>query len=216
MQGIGIADRPFERGSRGRGNEDGSGASDARAGNESRLVSEAVGRAKEGDMEALHFLYVRYAPDVLGYVMSIVKDHHEAEDITQDVFIKLMTVIKKYEPRGDVPFAAWILRVSRNAALDRMRATRAIPTEEVRVRDGGQGQISSERAQDLHQALEQLPEGQREVLVLRHIVGLSPIEIADTLGKTESSVHGLHHRGRRTLQSALVELGAAPVAFPSP
>ena len=51
--------------------------------------------------------------------------------------------------------------------------------------------------------------------MFRHIVGLSPIEIADALGKTESSVHGLHHRGRRTLQSALVEPGAAPVVFPA-
>ncbi len=209
MEGIGeIRVHKAERGS-GMRDEDANSTS-----GDSRLVSDAVSRARDGDMEALHFLYVRYAPDVLGYVMSIVKDHHEAEDITQDVFIKLMTVIKKYEPRGDVPFAAWILRVSRNAALDRMRARRAIPTEEVRVRDSGQGQISSERVHDLNQALGGLPEGQREVLILRHIVGLSPIEIADTLGKTESSVHGLHHRGRRTLQSALVELGAAPVVFP--
>ncbi|MGZ8665944.1 MAG: RNA polymerase sigma factor [Solirubrobacterales bacterium] len=209
MEGIGaIRDGIEVQGAGTRDEESGSGSGD------SRLVADAVSRAKEGDTEALHFLYVRYAPDVLGYVMSIVKDHHEAEDITQDVFIKLMTVIKKYEARGDVPFAAWILRVSRNAALDRMRARRAIPTEEVRVQDSGQGQISSERVNDLTQALDELPEGQREVLVLRHIVGLSPIEIADTLGKTESSVHGLHHRGRRTLQSALVELGAAPVVFP--
>ena len=202
-----IINRQAEQGS-GTRDEEQSGAS-----GDGRVVSDAVSRAREGDMEALHFLYVRYAPDVLGYVKSIVKDHHEAEDITQDVFIKLMTVIRKYESRGDVPFAAWILRVSRNAALDRMRARRAIPTEEVRVRDSGQGQVSSERFNDLNQALDELPEGQREVLVLRHIVGLSPIEIADALGKTESSVHGLHHRGRRTLQSALVELGAAPVVF---
>ena len=120
MEGIGaIRDRIEGQGTTAREREEDSGSGD------SRLVSEAVSRAKQGDMEALHVLYVRYAPDVLGYVMSIVKDHHEAEDITQDVFIKLMTVIKKYEPRGDVPFAAWILRVSRNAALDRMRARRA-------------------------------------------------------------------------------------------
>jgi RNA polymerase sigma-70 factor (ECF subfamily) len=52
---------------------------------------------------------------------------------------------------------------------------------------------------------------QREVLVLRHLVGLSPLEIADRLGKTEGSVHGLHHRGRAALQLALRDLEAAPV-----
>jgi RNA polymerase sigma-70 factor (ECF subfamily) len=182
---------------------------------DSRLVQQAVARAKAGDMEGLHFLYVRYSPDVLRYVASIVHDHHEAEDITQNVFTKLVTAIDKYEQR-EVPFTAWILRVARNAALDHMRARRAIPTEEVRIADTGQGQVSSERGQDLRHALEQLPDDQREVLVLRHIVGLSPVEIANATGKTESSVHGLHHRGRRTLKANLAELGAAPVVAPPP
>lgn len=177
---------------------------------DSRLTQQAVARAKEGDSAALHFLYVRYADDVLRYVTSFVHDHHEAEDITQNVFAKLMTAIKKYEQR-EVPFTAWILRVARNASLDHLRAKRAIPTEEVRVADTGRAQTSHERGRALREALEQLPEDQREVLVLRHIVGLSPVEIADTLNKTESSVHGLHHRGRRTLRASLAELGVAPV-----
>lgn len=181
---------------------------------ESRLVQDAVARAKRGDMGAMHFLYVRYAKDVLGYVNSFVQDRHEAEDITQNVFAKLITVIGKYEQR-EVPFTAWILRVARNAALDHMRARRAIPTEDVRVADVGRCHVSQERSRDLRHALEQLPEDQREVLVLRHIVGLSPVEIADALGRTESSVHGLHHRGRRSLQENLAALGAAPVVQPS-
>ena len=183
---------------------------------DSRLVQRAVIRAKGGDQEGLHFLYLRFAPDVQRYVASFVRDDHEAEDITQNVFAKLMTAISKYEQR-EVPFAAWILRVARNSALDYMRARRAIPTEEVRVADNGSAQTGIDRRRDLRQALEGLPEDQREVLVLRHIVGLSPTEIADTLGKTESSVHGLHHRGRRALQANLIDLGANPmVAPPSP
>jgi RNA polymerase sigma-70 factor (ECF subfamily) len=181
----------------------------------SRLVQQAVERAKAGDGEGLHFLYVRYAPDVQRYVASFVYDHHEAEDITQNVFAKLMTAIKKYEQR-DVPFAAWIMRVARNAALDHMRVKRAIPAEEVRIADAGSAQTSLDLGRDLRQALEQLPDDQREVLILRHVAGLSPVEIADTLEKSESSVHGLHHRGRRTLQAKLVELDAAPVVAPAP
>lgn len=180
---------------------------------DTKLVQQAVAHAKEGDQEGLHFLYVRYAPDVQRYVNSVVHDRYEAEDITQNVFAKLITTIRKYEQR-EVPFTAWILRVARNAALDHMRAKRAIPTEDVRVADGGQAQVSLDRSQALQEALEQLPEDQREVLVLRHIVGLSPVEIATALDKTESSVHGLHHRGRRALQASLVELGAAPVIAP--
>lgn len=180
---------------------------------DSRLVQAAVRHAKEGDREALHFLYVRYAADLLRYVNSIVQDPHESEDIVQNVFAKLITAIRKYEQK-DVPFTAWIVRVARNAALDHVRARRAIPTEEVRVTDIGRAEISLERGRDLRRALDQLPEDQREVLVLRHVVGLSPREIADALGKTESSVHGLHHRGRRRLQSNLINLGAGPIVAP--
>jgi RNA polymerase sigma-70 factor, ECF subfamily len=177
---------------------------------ESRLVQKAVARAKEGDPEGVHFLYVRFAPDVLRHVNSFVQDHHEAEDITQNVFAKLLTKIDRYEQR-EVPFAAWILRVARNAALDHIRSRRAIPTEEVRVADIGRAQMSFDRGRDLRQALEELPDDQREVLVLRHVVGLSPVEIASTIEKTESAVHGLHHRGRRSLKANLERLGAAPV-----
>jgi RNA polymerase sigma-70 factor (ECF subfamily) len=177
---------------------------------DSHLVQEAVAHAKAGDPEGLHFLYLRYAPDVQRYVNSVLHDPHEAEDITQNVFAKLITTIGKYEQR-EVPFTAWILRVARNAALDHMRAKRAIPTEDVRIADNGQAQIGIDRSHALRAALDELPEDQREVLVLRHIVGMSPVEIAAALDKTESSVHGLHHRGRRTLKENLTELGAAPV-----
>lgn len=179
-----------------------------------RLVRDAIERAQAGETEGLHFLYVRYAPDVQRFVNSLVKDQYEAEDITQNIFAKLMKAINKYEPR-EVPFAAWIMRVARNAALDHLRARRSIPTEEVRLADTGQAQVGIDRGRDLRQALEQLPEDQREVLILRHIAGLSPVEIAATLKRSESSVHGLHHRGRRTLQEKLSEMGAAPVVAPT-
>jgi RNA polymerase sigma-70 factor, ECF subfamily len=175
-----------------------------------QLLAQAVTRAKAGDKGAIHFLYVRFADDVYGYVSSIVHDSHEAEDITQNVFAKLPRAILKYEPR-QVPFTAWILRVSRNAALDHLRARRQIPVEEVRLDDHGSDDIAFDRSSALRDALLRLPPEQREVLVLRHLVGLSPLEIAERLGKTEGSIHGLHHRGRAALQMALRDLEAAPV-----
>jgi RNA polymerase sigma-70 factor (ECF subfamily) len=177
---------------------------------EDGLVGSAIRRAQEGDTSALHFLYVRYADDVYGFVNSLVRDHHDAEDITQNLFAKLMRIIGKYEQR-EVPFSAWILRVARNAALDHMRARRQIPFEEVRTSDNGHDQVAFDRLQSLRLALDRLPQDQREVLILRHIAGLTPPEIAEALGKTESSIHGLHHRGRGALQAALRELKAAPV-----
>jgi RNA polymerase sigma-70 factor, ECF subfamily len=175
----------------------------------SALVSRAVKAAQQGDREALGFLYARYADNVCGYVRSIVHDQHEAEDITQHVFAKLIHVICKYEER-DVPFFAWILRVSRNVAVDHIRRQRAIPVEEVRGSDSSAEQLGSERMSDLREALSKLPHDQREVLVLRHIAGLSPTEIAHHTGRSEGSVHGLHHRGRRALTAELRSRGAAP------
>jgi RNA polymerase sigma-70 factor, ECF subfamily len=175
------------------------------------LVTRAVARAKTGDMSAVHFLYVRFADDVFGYVRSIVQDTADAEDITHNVFAKLGTAIQKYEPR-QVPFSAWILQVARNAALDYLRARRQIPVEEVRIDDGPDQELGAERLRALREALSQLPPAQREVLVLRHLVGLSPVEIANRLGKTKGSIHGLHHRGRSALQLTLRELEAEPVA----
>jgi RNA polymerase sigma-70 factor (ECF subfamily) len=177
-----------------------------------RLTRLAVARAKEGDREAVRFLYVTYAHNVYGFVRSIVGDDHEAEDVTQHVFAKLMTAIGKYDDRG-VPFMAWLLRLARNLAIDHLRANRLTPVESVLDQD-----LSS--APDLDQrgavraALASLPRDQREVVVLRHVMGYKPGEIARRTGRTESSVHGLHHRGRRTLQRELRQLDAAPLTRP--
>jgi RNA polymerase sigma-70 factor (ECF subfamily) len=175
-----------------------------------RLVLLAVARAQDGDRSALQFLYIRYAPEVHRYVNGIVGDHHEAEDITQAVFLKLMRVLGSYTPR-DVPFAAWLKRVARNAALEHLRSNRPTPVREFETGQPSTEALRCERVRDLRQALERLPGDQREVLILRLLAGLSPGEIARMLDKTEAAVHGLHHRGRNTLKAALRELEAAPV-----
>jgi RNA polymerase sigma-70 factor (ECF subfamily) len=99
----------------------------SRAAEGGTLLAKAIAAAKAGDVSALHFLYVRYADDVQGYVRSIVRDRHEAEEITQDVFAKLIGAIARYEQR-EAPFAAWLMRVARNAALDHLRGRRHVPS----------------------------------------------------------------------------------------
>jgi RNA polymerase sigma-70 factor (ECF subfamily) len=174
-----------------------------------REVRLAIARAKEGDREALRLLYVRYSDNVYGYVRSIVRDEKEAEDLTQHVFLKLITAICKYDDRG-VPFSAWLLRLARNAALDHLRRRRATPTEEVYGADTHFDETSLDCARDLRAALDALPEEQRNVVVMRHVIGLTPPEIAERMGRSESSIHGLHHRGRKALQQELRRLDSAP------
>ncbi|MDX6681588.1 MAG: hypothetical protein QOG94_1627 [Solirubrobacteraceae bacterium] len=175
-----------------------------------RLVRRAVVRAKQGDRDAAHFLYLRYADNVYGYVRTIVRDHHDAEDVTQQVFAKLLTSISKYEARG-VPFVAWLLRMSHNVAVDAVRARRCTPVAAVYGSDEAACDDASDRAHSLHAALAALPEDQRQVVVLRHVLGLTPVEIAKQLGRTHSSVYGLHHRGRRALCAELERLDCTPL-----
>jgi RNA polymerase sigma-70 factor (ECF subfamily) len=179
-----------------------------------RTVAQAVARAKQGDREALRYLYIRYADNVYGYVASIVRDDYEAEDVTQHVFAKLMTALPKYQER-EVPFSAWILRVARNVAFDHMRSRRAIPCEEVRELDptAHDDEAANQTSLTLREALATLPEDQRQVVVLRHLVGMTPGEIAGHLGKSEPSVHGLHHRGRGALRAVLTERECAPTVY---
>jgi RNA polymerase sigma-70 factor, ECF subfamily len=168
----------------------------------------AVARAKEGDQGALRFLYVSYSHNIYGYVRSIVRDDHEAEDITQHVFAKLMTRITRYDDRG-VPFFAWLLRLARNVAIDHLRANRLTPTEHVIDPDTSSSE-DLDRAETVRHALACLPDEQRQVVILRHVVGLTPGEIANRMGRSEGSIHGLHHRGRRALQRELERLDSAP------
>ena len=181
----------------------------AEGGDRSRVVAQAVARAKEGDQEAVRFLYMQYADNVYGYVRSIVRDEHEAEDVTQHIFAKLMTVIVKYDQRS-VPFFAWLIRLSHNAAIDHLRTLRSTPSEEIFGADERGDDESVDRSYCVHEALAALPEEQRAVVVLRHVVGLTPGEIATAMGRSESSVHGLHHRGRRALQTELSNRESAP------
>jgi RNA polymerase sigma-70 factor (ECF subfamily) len=168
----------------------------------------AVARAKRGDREALRYLYVSYSHNIYGYVRSIVRDDHEAEDVTQHVFAKLMTALGKYDERG-VPFLAWLLRIARNVAIDHLRTNRMLPIESVFAAHAS-SVTDLDQSETVLAALASLPDEQREVVILRHVVGLTPGEIADRLGRTEGSIHGLHHRGRRALQRELRNMGSGP------
>jgi len=176
-----------------------------------RKVRMAVKLAKGGDRDALQYLYTVYSNNIYGYVRSIVHDDHEAEDVTQHVFAKLMTTLVKYDDRG-VPFFAWLVRLARNAAIDHLRSNRLTPTEQVIDPNATYGG-DFDHAETVRTALASLPNEQRQVVFLRHVVGLTPGEIADRLGRSESSIHGLHHRGRRALQRELTRLDATPLTL---
>ena len=175
------------------------------------LVPDAAARAREGDDDALRLLYLLYADNVYGYVLAIVRDEHDAEDITSEVFSRLPRALTRYKS-GATPFAAWLLRVARNAALDHLRAQRSVPRAEVHAATEAADTPAGERLADLRAALAALPADQRQVLLLRLVAGMTPGEVAAQLGRSVDAVHALQHRARRRLRSDLTAEGWAPTA----
>lgn len=176
---------------------------------ERQRTARALRRARGGDPDGLRELYVRYAPEVHRYVRGIVGTGYDAEDVTQQVFLKLATRPSGYEPT-QATFAAWLLRVARNAAIDHVRRRRlipvAVPAETKRLAHG-----VPERSRSLREAIDRLPPTQREVLLLRDVAGLTPSEVARRLGKSRGAVNTCHHRARAAARQTLESDGWAPV-----
>ncbi|HET6550020.1 MAG TPA: sigma-70 family RNA polymerase sigma factor [Solirubrobacter sp.] len=173
------------------------------------LVAAAAERAREGDDDGLRLLFLLYSDNVFGYVLAIVRDEHDAEDITSEVFARLPRALGHYRT-GATPFAAWLLRVARNAALDHLRAQRSVPLAEIHASGETAELQARERLADLRAALAALPEDQRQVMLLRLIAGLTPGEIALRLERSVDAVHALQHRARRRLRRELAGAGWAP------
>jgi RNA polymerase sigma-70 factor, ECF subfamily len=175
------------------------------------LVAAAAERARDGEDDALRLLYLLYADNVFGYVVAIVRDEHDAEDLTSEVFTRLPRALTHYRA-GATPFAAWLLRVARNAALDHLRAQRSVPLAEVHATGATAELQAHERLDALKAALSALPEDQRQVMLLRLVAGLTPGEVAEQLGRSVDAVHALQHRARRRLREELTQSGWAPTS----
>ncbi len=172
----------------------------------SRTAAE-LDRAAAGDRAALAGIYRRYSPGIYGYIRSIVLDTHEAEDLTQQVFIKLMTAQARL---AGPELAPWLLRVARNSAIDSLRRSRRTQLRDPHEWKPGGVAPDEELRRCLEDALSELSRGQRDVLVLTDVVGLTPREAARCIGKSAGAVHMLHHRARRIVCDTLTRGGSAP------
>src|SRR5579884_46414 len=127
-------------------------------------VARAVARAKQGDRAAVRFLYLRYAGNVYGYARSIVRNDHDAEDVTQQVFTRMLTAIKNYEQRS-VPFSAWLLRITHNTAIDYLRRRMPVCDEPERAVTEERSEFEAGQLRGaLRDALAELPDVQREIV----------------------------------------------------
>ncbi|WP_258102896.1 RNA polymerase sigma factor [Marinoscillum sp. MHG1-6] len=157
---------------------------------------------KNGNEEAFEELLVRHKDRVFTTIYLIVKDRYLAEDLMQDVFIKTIKTIKSGRYNEEGKFLPWILRIAHNLAIDQFRKERRYPT--IVMEDGSsvmntlefsEAPIESEHIKQdtynlLKQHIQELPESQREVLVMRHYMQMSFQEIADATGVSINTALG--------------------------
>jgi RNA polymerase sigma-70 factor (ECF subfamily) len=182
---------------------------------EQRRTAVALRQVLDGDPAGLSYLYSRYSGPVYSYVCSIVRDRDDAADITQQVFLKLMTAFPQYDVRR-ARFAAWILRVARNAAIDWLRESRGAVSAPEAIEVAHEDTAPRNDREVLRHALAELTDGQRKVLFLREHVGLPAGEVARRLGKREGAVHTMHHRARVAARRRLLEMDVMPATGRSP
>ncbi len=175
---------------------------------------ETVDRARQGDQQALADLYDWYMPRVYRYAVARVGNIAEAEDLTEEVFLKMLGAISSFRWR-DVPFSSWLFRIAHNHVATHFRraAQRGSTTEiPLDMADGRHNIASSVEEQitmeEVRRAAQLLPDAQREVIALRFAVGLSIADTAKALGKREGNVKVLQHKAVAKLQKLL----AAPPA----
>ncbi len=160
--------------------------------------ADLVRRAKQHDKQAFAVLYEENFDRVYRYIYLKSGNRHDAEDITQAVFIKAMEKIHQYKYQGS-PFSAWLFRIAFNQLIDLARKNKRRRHEEldpnIPSREDGPQELT-ERSFDadaVTAATQKLTTSQREVITLRFGGGLSTAEAADMMGKTEGAIKALQH-----------------------
>ncbi len=170
-----------------------------------------------GDPGAARNLSGRLVPRALGYATRLLAgDRAEAEDVVQEAMLRLWRVAPDWRP-GEARVSTWVYRVVTNLCTDRRRTrmrrrdgTLEDAPEVADATPGAEAQlIAADRAAALEAALAQLPDRQRQAVVLRHIEGLSNPEIAVVLDLGVEAVESLTARGKRALSAILAGQRAA-------
>jgi RNA polymerase sigma-70 factor, ECF subfamily len=179
-----------------------------RAGDDGRAreVELLVRLASQGDAEAFGKLYDIHLDTVYRYIYYKVRDSSEAEDLTSRVFLKAWEAMPRYQLR-EVPFIHWLIRLARNAVIDRYRTARTHEglDEKLHSRElDPQGEyLRGERARELLEAVRRLPEEYQSVIALRFMQDMSYQELAGLMGKSPGALRVIQHRALAALRQLL-------------
>ncbi|MEM7137235.1 MAG: sigma-70 family RNA polymerase sigma factor [Myxococcota bacterium] len=183
---------------------------------------ELVQRVQAGDSEAFRALYDKYHRRAFAVAMGVVKNQDDALDAVQEAFVKVHRNIGKFQ--GSSSFYTWLYRIVMNASIDHVRKAsrrknldfdeRTLHEESDVAGDGalmprvtnanpGRAALRRELGGAIKEALEELPEHHRAVIVLREVEGMSYEEMAETLGVPKGTIMSRLFHARKKMQAAL-------------
>jgi len=170
-----------------------------------------IRRAQRGDQRAFTLIFSAYEAPVFNYVLRMVGNRTLAEDLTQDVFLRVFQGLRGYSLRAR--FTTWLFQVAKNRVVDELRSEERRPRSLVTIDDAPRLEVVdapielSEAIAVLWRAVEELSFDLKQALLLRDIVGLSYNEIAETLDVTMATVKWRIFKAREEVQQALEEQG---------
>jgi len=181
--------------------------------------------ARKGDRDAFRTLFDRYHRRAYALAFGVVRHQDDAMDVVQDAFIKAHKYLDKFE--GNSGFYTWLYRIVMNLAIDHLRKHRRVkPVEldESKLEDGGddallprilggnpgRALLDKEIRARIDQALEQLSENHRAVLVMRELEGLSYEEMAQAMACSKGTIMSRLFHARKNMQKRLIDLLDSP------
>ncbi len=175
------------------------------------MIDEAslLQRARERDPAALAAIYDTHAPKIYAYIYRHIRDPHRAEDLTSTVFLKMLESLDKNKFARD-RLQSWLYRVAHNVIVDDVRYRQRRPTQTLydAIESDGEDDpaiLVEKRIKEklIWDAIQQLTENQKNVIILRFGEGLTAPQVAQILDKTEEAVRALQRRGLSNLRKIL-------------
>lgn len=169
--------------------------------------TELISLATAGNSEAFGYLYEKYIDQIYNYIYYRTSNGKDAEDLCSRVFIRALHHIERYEDRG-YPFSAWLYRIAHNLVVnwyrDKDKKEEISLSEQYpppRMAGSVEDRIENEDEKAaLLRVITSLPEDRKELLILKHVEGLTNSEIGQIMDRTEGAIKALYHRTLESLR----------------